>query len=97
MGEGIERSYESIGPDDGGEPIEDFGPIGDGEGDTEGHAIRPQQPGPPAVVRRIGPGEHGIGPGEGFIRGDGTPADFLDDRDTEGHIDFRRLPGDGGE
>jgi len=26
-----------------------------------------------------------VGPGEQLIRGDGTPADFLDDRDTEGH------------
>lgn len=97
MGEDSERTYESFEPDGGGESSEDFGPAGDGEADTEGHALRPQVPGPPAVVRRMGPGEHGIGPGEGFIRGDGTPADFLDDRDTEGHIEFRRMPGDGGE
>jgi hypothetical protein len=38
-----------------------------------------------------------VGPGEQVIRADGTPADFLDDRDTEGHFEFRRLPGDGGE
>ena len=66
------------------------------EQDTEGHALRPQVPAPPGV-KGVGPGEKGIGPGEGFIRGDGTPADFLDDRDTEGHIEFRRLPGTGGE
>ncbi|HEU0236794.1 MAG TPA: hypothetical protein VFR14_10180 [Candidatus Limnocylindrales bacterium] len=97
MGEDYEPKIETIGPDGGGESYEDFGPIGDDDGDTEGHALRPQVPGPPAVARKMGPGEHGIGPGESFIRGDGTPADFLDDRDTEGHIEFRRMPGDGGE
>jgi hypothetical protein len=75
-----------MGKDDEAGPRKNHEP----EADTEGHALRPQVPGPPAVVRKPSPGEQ-------FIRGDGTPADFLDDRDTEGHIEFRRLPGDSGE
>lgn len=44
--------------------------------DTEGHGVGRQFPSPPSV--RLGRG--------GFVRGDGTPADLVDDgEDTEGH------------
>lgn len=54
--------------------------------DAEGHAIRNILPTPPAAVPgKPGPGEHRL------------PVGFLDDSDTEGHLQFRRRPGESGE
>lgn len=82
--------------EDQGRAVDSTDPLEGREADTEGHALRPQFPIPPAL-HRPGPGEKGVGPGEHLIRGDGTPADFLDDRDTEGHFDIPRMPSGGDE
>jgi hypothetical protein len=52
--------------------------------DTEGHDIRAQYPIPPNVDGDRGPDSWGI-------------TDTDDERDTEGHIQFRRRPGEAGE
>ena len=57
--------------------------------DTEGHLQARFRNSRPQAVPPIGPGEHGVARK--------SDSDFLDDRDTEGHLDFRRLPGTGGE
>lgn len=54
--------------------------------DTEGHRLRNILPTPPAAVPgKPGPGEHRI------------PVGLTDDDDTEGHLQFRRRPGEAGE
>lgn len=73
------------------DPGEGLGPLS--ERDAEGHRMGP---GEQAFPNQPGPGER-LGPGEQLLRGDGTPADYLDDRDTEGHLDLRRRPAGGGE
>jgi hypothetical protein len=84
MGDHGERPSQAIRRVGPGEKARVAGDAVPDDMDTEGH--------------RVGPGESlTVGPGEQVIRADGTPADFLDDRDTEGHFEFRRLPGDGGE
>jgi hypothetical protein len=55
--------------------------------DTEGHNMRAQYPIPPSVD----------GDGDGGFGRRGAAYEEGDEPDTEGHMQFRRRPGEGGE
>ena len=55
--------------------------------DTEGHDLRSQYPVPPNVD----------GDGDGGFGRRGVRYDTTEEPDTEGHLQFRRRPGEGGE